>query len=174
MPVAATSISGLFVVDSAMHVDGRGFFRESYRLSELQQAVGRPVSFSQANHSRSAAGVLRGFHVEPWDKLVYVVRGTALCVVADVRPESPTFGTSLSFLLGDQPGERRRLFIAEGLGNAFQALVETDYVNEVSREFETSGRNGIAWDDPTLAVEWPIVPPILSAIDAAQPRLSAR
>lgn len=169
--VTPTSIAGLFVVDREVHTDGRGFFRESYRHSELEEAVGRPVAFRQANHSRSAVGVLRGIHVEPWDKLVYVVRGTALCVVADVRPESATFGSTEAFLLGDEPGRRRRLFIAEGLGNGFQAVTEADYVNEVSKEFSPLDRRGVAWDDPTLGIEWPILPPTLSAADAAQPLL---
>ena len=172
MPVTATSITGLFIVDGDSHVDDRGFFRESYRLDELERAVGRPVDFRQANHSRSAPGVLRGFHVEPWDKLVYVVRGTAFCVVVDARPASATFGATESFLLGDEPGRRRRLFIAEGLGNAFQAVTETDYVNEVSKEFSSNSRWGVAWDDPSLEVDWPVLPPTLSATDAAHPPLS--
>lgn len=171
MSVSATSIAGLFVIDGGLRTDDRGFFRESYRHSELEAAVGRPVSFRQSNHSRSAAGVLRGFHVEPWDKLIYVVSGTALCVVADVRVGSATFGTTESFLLGDQPGQRLRLFVAKGLGNAFQAISQCDYVNDVSQEFDPSGRHGFAWNDPTLAVDWPILPPRLSTADAEQPLL---
>ena len=172
MSVTATAIAGLFVVDSDSHADERGFFRETYRRGELEEAIGRPVEFWQSNHSRSAPGVLRGFHVEPWDKLAYVVRGTALCVVADVRPQSATFGATESFLLGDQPGLRHRLFIAEGLGNAFQAITEVDYVNEVSREFDPRSRRGFAWNDATLAIDWPIMPPILSAVDAGHAPLS--
>ena len=169
--VSPTAIDGLFVVESPMHLDARGFFRESYRIDELREAVGRPVTFEQGNHSRSSRGVLRGFHAEPWDKLVYVVRGTALCAVADIRPLSPTFGTALTFLLGDEPGTRQRLFIAEGLANAFQAVDEVDYVNEVSRPFTPEGRRGIIWDDPTLDIHWPVANPIVSGADLALPRL---
>lgn len=173
MSVTPTAIAGLFVIDSQLIEDSRGFFRESYRLAELSQAVGRNVSFRQANHSRSKPGVIRGFHAEPWDKLIYVVRGTAFCAVADIRVESETYGTALTFMLGDEPGHRQRLFISRGLANAFQAIAETDYVNDVSEEFDQAGRHGIAWDDPTLSVAWPILPPTLSAQDSALPRLSS-
>lgn len=171
MPVLTTTIAGLFVVRSPEHEDSRGFFRESYRLSELRAAVGREVGFVQGNHSRSARGVLRGFHAEPWDKLIYVVRGTAFCVVADVRPDSPTFGATENFLLGDRPGIRERLFVAQGLANGFQAVSDCDYVNEVSAEFAPEGRRGFAWDDATLDVDWPVRPPILSAHDRSLPTL---
>ena len=171
MPVLTTAIAGLFVVKSPEHEDNRGFFRESYRLSELRQALGRDFRFVQGNHSRSVRGVLRGFHAEPWDKLIYVVHGAALCVVADVRPESPTFGATESFLLGDQPGVRERLFVSEGLANAFQATSDCDYVNEVSVEFAEVDRRGFAWDDATLGVKWPVLPPTLSKHDRALPTL---
>ena len=171
MPVHTTTIDGLFVVRSPEHEDNRGFFRESYRLSELREAVGRQVGFVQGNHSRSVRGVLRGFHAEPWDKLIYVVHGTAFCVVADVRPESPTFGATESFLLGDWPGLRERLFVAKGLANGFQAISDCDYVNEVSAEFSPEGRRGFAWDDATLGVDWPVLPPILSVHDQSLPTL---
>jgi dTDP-4-dehydrorhamnose 3,5-epimerase len=173
MPVTSTAIAGLFVVERPLVEDDRGFFRESYRLGELSEAVGRGVAFRQSNHSRSHRGVLRGFHAEPWDKLVYVVRGTALCAVADVRPDSPTFGLALTFLLGDEPGDRHRLFISKGLANGFQVLDEADYVNEVSEEFAPENRLGYAWNDETLAVDWPIKDPILSAADQALPTLAS-
>ena len=171
MAVQRTTIDGLLVVDSALIEDVRGFFRESYRRSELESVLGRAVELRQANHSRSGVGVLRGFHAEPWDKLVYVPRGVALCAVADVRPDSATFGEVLQFELGDSSAGRIRLFIARGLANAFQALEETDYVNDVSEEFTADGRHGFAWDDPDLGVRWPLHPPVLSAADANQPTL---
>ncbi len=171
MTVQRTTIDGLLVVDSPLVEDARGFFRESYRRSELESVLGRVVELRQANHSRSGVGVLRGFHAEPWDKLVYVPRGRALCAVGDVRPDSPTFGETLQFELGDGPAGRIRLFIAQGLANAFQALEDTDYVNDVSEEFTADGRRGFAWDDPDLGVRWPLHPPLLSEADASQPTL---
>ena len=165
MTVTRTRINGLLIVESEQHDDARGFFRESFRLDELTAELGREPRFRQGNHSRSARGVLRGFHAEPWDKLIYVVRGLAFCAVVDVRPGSPTFAHSETFLLGDPPGRRARLFVAQGLANAFQAVEETDYVNEVSEAFDPAGRRGFAWDDPAIGIDWPILPPVLSPAD---------
>jgi len=173
MPVLPTSIAGLFVVRWPLREDSRGFFKHSYQAGELAEALGRAPVLAQGNHSRSRAGVLRGFHTEPWDKLVYVPRGTAMFVAADVRPESPTFGRSESFMLGDAPGEYARVFVAQGLSNAFYCFSETDYLNDVSAPFDPANRSGVAWNDPTLAVDWPTRTPILSETDAAQPFLSA-
>ncbi|MEX2625767.1 MAG: dTDP-4-dehydrorhamnose 3,5-epimerase family protein, partial [Ilumatobacteraceae bacterium] len=92
MPVETTAIEGLLVVRWATHADTRGFFRQTYQAGELEAALGRPLVLRQGNHSRSAPGVLRGFHAEPWDKSVYVAAGTVFAAVADVRPDSATFG----------------------------------------------------------------------------------
>ena len=150
MPVERTSITGLFVVRWPVYEDSRGFFKQSYHASELRAVLGRNPQLQQGNHSRSHAGVLRGFHLEPWDKLLYVVRGTAICAVADPRPDSPTFGQHAKFLLGDAPGERLRLFVSQGLANAFYCYTETDYINDVSEEFNPKTRIGVAWNDPRL------------------------
>jgi dTDP-4-dehydrorhamnose 3,5-epimerase len=92
MTVERTDIEGLLVVRWPTHGDERGFFRQTYQIAEIAEALGREPVLRQGNHSRSAPGVLRGFHAEPWDKLVYVVRGRALAAIADIRPDSPTFG----------------------------------------------------------------------------------
>lgn len=168
MSVEATSIAGLHVVRGGQHDDERGFFRQTYRHAELAAALGRQPSFAQANHARSRAGVLRGFHAEGWDKLVYVARGTALCAVADVRQGSPTFGRVATFLLGDPPGERLSLLVEAGLANAYCALTEVDYLYEVTAEWDPAvPRITVAWDDPDLAVGWPVDDPILSCADRA-------
>lgn len=172
MTVVSTSIAGLFLVRWPIREDSRGFFKHSYQESELAEALGRPLRLAQGNHSRSRPGVLRGFHTEPWDKLVYVPRGSAMFVGADPRPDSPTFGKTETFLLGDAPGEFARVFVARGLSNAFYCRTETDYLNDVSAEFDPANRHGIAWNDPTLAVDWPTQSPILSDTDAALPMLS--
>jgi dTDP-4-dehydrorhamnose 3,5-epimerase len=175
--IERTAIDGLLVVRYETHVDERGFFRQTYVSSELQEALGREVRFVQCNHARSQPGVLRGFHAEPWDKLVYVAHGTVFAAIADLRPDSSTFGEVATFLLGDEPGERQRLFVAEGLGNSYAVLGEedADYLYDVSREWSPGvGRVGIAWDDPDLAVTWPLINPQLSADDAGNPTLRER
>lgn len=171
MAVEPTSIAGLYVVRWPVLTDERGFFKQTYQAEELKETLRRPVTLAQGNHSRSAANVLRGFHTEPWDKLVYVARGSAICVVADGRPESETFGSHLVFHLGDHPGHFDRLFISQGLSNAFYCLTETDYLNDVSRAFDPVHRSGIAWDDDVLGVDWPSRTPTLSDADKRWPTL---
>lgn len=171
--IEATGIEGLLVVRQPTHHDERGFFRQTYQRFELADALGREPRLVQGNHARSSPGVLRGFHAEPWDKLVYVARGTAFCAVADIRTSSPTFAQVETFQLGDEPGEHVRLFIAEGLANAYCALTEVDYLYDVSVEWHPGlERRAVAFDDPDLAVDWPVSEPILSAADRRNPTLA--
>jgi dTDP-4-dehydrorhamnose 3,5-epimerase len=173
--IERTALEGLLVVRFETHGDDRGFFRQTYQASELTEALGREPQLRQGNHSRSAAGVLRGFHAEPWDKLVYVVRGTAFCAIADTRPDSATFGDVATFTLGDPPGERVRLFVSDGLSNSFCTLSEVDYLYDVSAEYRPGvDKRATAWDDPELAVDWPLDEPALSDADATNPTLRER
>ncbi|HUH06821.1 MAG TPA: dTDP-4-dehydrorhamnose 3,5-epimerase family protein [Egibacteraceae bacterium] len=175
MTVETTQIPGLLVVRWPTHGDDRGFFRQTYQIAEIEQALGRRTVLRQGNHSRSEPGVLRGFHAEPWDKLVYVTRGTAMAAIADIRPESPTFGRVESFLLGDPPGgERIRVFISQGLANSFCAFGDeaVDYLYDVSDYFRPGiDKPSVAWDDADLAVAWPVDSPLVSEADAANPTL---
>jgi dTDP-4-dehydrorhamnose 3,5-epimerase len=175
MAAERTDIDGLLVVRWDTFEDDRGFFRQTYQVRELAEALGREVVLRQGNHSHSVPGVLRGFHAEPWDKLVYVVRGHAMAAIADIRPDSPTFGEVRTFLLGVPPhGERIRLFIAEGLANSFVTLGEepVDYLYDVSGYWQAGVvQPAVAWDDPDLGVRWPVADPILSDKDRANPRL---
>jgi len=170
--VERTAIDGLLVVRWDTHGDERGFFRQTYQRSELEEALGRAPTFRQGNHSRSGPGVLRGFHAEPWDKLVYVVRGRAFCAIADIRPDSATFGEVATFELGDAPGERIRLYVSEGLANSFLTLDDTDYLYDVTDEFRPGlVKPSVAWDDPDLGVDWPVIDPVLSEADRHNPTL---
>jgi dTDP-4-dehydrorhamnose 3,5-epimerase len=175
MPVEQSGIDGLLVVRWRTHADERGFFRQTYQVRELTEALGREPVLRQGNHSRSAPGVLRGFHAEPWDKLVYVVRGLAFAAIADIRPCSPTFGQVRTFMLGEEPlGERIRLFIARGLANSFCTMGDdpVDYLYDVSEYWRPDmSKHSVAWDDPDLAVGWPVKHPVLSPADQANPTL---
>jgi dTDP-4-dehydrorhamnose 3,5-epimerase len=175
MPVEFTGLAGLLVVRWPTCGDERGFFRQTYQIAELTEALDREPVLRQGNHSRSQPGVLRGFHAEPWDKLVYVVRGLAFAAIADIRPESPTFGETRTFALGEPPdGEPVRLFIAEGLANSFCALGDgpVDYLYDVSDYWRPDlPKRSVAWDDPDLGVRWPIEDPVLSPADRANPTL---
>ena len=177
MPIEPTRIAGLLVVRWDTHGDERGFFRQTHQVRELESALGREVRFAQSNHARSQPGVLRGFHAEPWDKLVYVVRGTAFVAIADVRPDSDTFGEVETFTIGDEPAERIRLFVSDGLGNSYCVVGDgaCDYLYDVTSEFVPNvDKRSIAWDDPDLAVPWPVAEPTLSDADRTNPTLRAR
>ncbi|MEX2503927.1 MAG: dTDP-4-dehydrorhamnose 3,5-epimerase family protein [Egicoccus sp.] len=170
MPIEPTDIDGLLVVSWVPHPDERGFFRQTYQLTELEAALGRPVVFRQGNHARSRPGVLRGFHAEPWDKLVYVSRGDVLAAVADIRPDSPTFGEVRTFRLGDADPARRRLYLTTGLANSYAVVgtSDADYLYDATAEWSpTSPRVTVAWNDPDLGVDWPVGDPVLSAADRA-------
>lgn len=178
MPVETTNIDGVLVVRWDTHGDDRGFFRQTYQVHELADALGRDVTLRQGNHARSAPGVLRGFHAEPWDKLVYVVRGRAMAALADIRPDSATFGEVVTFHLGDPGGphdaERVRLFIPKGVANSYCTYGDgpVDYVYDVSDYWQPGiDKPAVAWDDPDLAVAWPVSEPVLSDADRANPRL---
>lgn len=175
MPVDRTRIEGLLVVRWETFEDARGFFRQTYQLRELEEALGRVPVWRQGNHSRSVPGVLRGFHAEPWDKLVYVVRGNAMAAIADIRPDSPTFSEVETFHLGEPPaGERLRLFISEGLANSFCAYghSELDYLYDVSDYWRLGlDKPALAWNDPDLAVDWPVDQPLVSEADQSNPTL---
>jgi dTDP-4-dehydrorhamnose 3,5-epimerase len=177
LSVETTAIPGLLVVRFDAYEDGRGFFRQTYQAGELEAALGRPLLLRQGNHARSVPGVLRGFHAEPWDKLVYVARGTAFAAIADLREDRPTFGEVATFWLGDAPGERLRLFVSAGLANAYATVgdVDVDYLYDVSEEWTPQAdKRSIAWDDPDLGVDWPLSMPVLSDADRANPRLRDR
>jgi dTDP-4-dehydrorhamnose 3,5-epimerase len=176
MPVERTAIAGLLVVRWPEHADERGMFRQVAQRAELREALGRDVELVQLNHARSVPGTLRGFHAEPWDKLIHVVRGTVFAAVADIRPDSQTFGEVVTFLIGDPPGEPIALFLADGLANAYTVHgdAEVDYVYAVSQQWRPVDKRAIAWDDPDLGVAWPVARPILSDADRANPRLRER
>jgi dTDP-4-dehydrorhamnose 3,5-epimerase len=176
VPIQTTGLEGLLVVHWETYSDDRGFFRQTYQTSELEEALGRPVVFRQGNHARSDPGVLRGFHAEPWDKLVYVAHGRAMAAIADIRPESPTFGQVETFELGDNGRARIRLFVSEGLANSYctYGTEPVDYLYDVTAEYRPVDKRAIAWDDPDLAVEWPVEHPMVSDADGENPTLRQR
>jgi dTDP-4-dehydrorhamnose 3,5-epimerase len=176
MSVERTRIDGLLIVRWPAHADERGSFRQIAQRGELEDVLGRGFEVAQVNHTRSLPGALRGFHAEPWDKLVSVVRGTAFAAVADIRPDSPTFGEVATFWLGDPPGEPIALFLADGLANAYAVPGEdeVDYLYAVSEAWHPADKRAVAWDDPDLAVAWPLDAPILSDADRTNPRLRDR
>lgn len=176
MPITTTPLADVLLVHQPTHGDDRGFFRPTLVLEELADALGRTPRFVQANHARSQPRVLRGFHAEPWDKLVYVARGHVLAVVADLRPSSPTFGQHVRVELGDGT-DRPRLFVPDGVANSYCVTGDgpADYLYDVTDVWVPDvDKRAVRWDDPTLAVDWPVTDPIVSDGDRAAPTLRER
>jgi dTDP-4-dehydrorhamnose 3,5-epimerase len=170
MPFRRGSVEGLWIFDRATHADERGFFHEAFRAAELEEALGEPRAFVQVNHSRSTRGVLRGLHAENWEKLVYVPHGDVFTAVADIRPHSPTFGRVETFRLGEE--NRLTLFLPAGVAHGYCVLSDSaDYTYQVTAYYDGSDTRAVAWDDPDLAVAWPLRDPLLSARDQHNPRL---
>jgi dTDP-4-dehydrorhamnose 3,5-epimerase len=163
-------LTGVWVQEHQTFGDERGFFREAFRLEDLEAAVGQRLQFVQMNHSRSLHGALRGLHAEGWEKLVYVAHGEVFIALADIRPASPSFGQIETFDVG---GDRSLgLFIPRGVAHGYCVLSDlADYVYQATAYYDGTDRRAVAWDDPDLAVPWPIAAPILSDRDRHNPTL---
>lgn len=175
MKLSPTSLYGAFLVESALWRDRRGSFMEVYREDALSEA-GIRTSFVQDNFSHSVPkGVIRGLHFqrEPWAqaKLVWVVTGRVYDVVVDIRPDSPTYLMWEAFeLSGDRPV---MIFIPKGFAHGFCTLEEdTRVFYKVDAPYRPDAESGIRWNDPGLAIDWPVASPIVSDKDACLPLLS--
>lgn len=156
-----TSIPGLFYIDTLVHQDNRGFYREIAIIPDLERVIGFNFHPKQLNHANSKKNVVRGMHSEDWDKLVSVTHGVCLCVLADVRPESKTFTKTEYILLGQRKGALPgSLFITRGIANSMCIIedpVEYIYaVDELYRDRDTSNDVAISLFDPDLHISWPI------------------
>jgi dTDP-4-dehydrorhamnose 3,5-epimerase len=165
--------AGVVLVETHLFRDGRGFFSESYKLSDFA-ASGMATPFVQDNFSYSIRGVLRGLHYQksPFAqaKLVMVAHGRVFDVAVDIRRGAPTYGRWVGFELSAENG--RMLFIPAGFAHGFCVLSETACVTyKVTAEFSLENDRGILWNDPFLKIDWPVTTPILSPKDAALPLL---
>lgn len=174
--VATSGIQGSITFSPRVHGDRRGSFHEWLRADELAAEIGHPFEVAQANCSISARGALRGVHfadVPPGQaKYVTCMRGAVQDVIVDLRVGSPTFGQWESVLLDDQ--NCRAVYIAEGLGHAFQALTdEAVFVYLCSEPYRPGREHGIHPLDPELGIAWPAgIEPLLSPKDEAAPTLT--
>jgi dTDP-4-dehydrorhamnose 3,5-epimerase len=171
-----TGLPGVVVVTPPVFADDRGFFHETYSARVFHQH-GIAEDFVQSNHSWSRhAGTLRGIHFqtepEAQAKLVRCIRGRALDVAVDLRRSSSTFARWFATELS--PDNRRQLFVPAGFGHAFLTLEDdTDVLYSVSRHYSKAHDAAVRWDDPDLAIDWPVraADVILSHKDAAAPLL---
>ena len=176
MKAIETSLPGVLILEPKVFGDTRGFFFESFNQQAFQQATGLDVQFVQDNHSRSAQGVLRGLHYQiqqPQGKLVRVVRGSVFDVAVDVRRSSPTFGCWVGVDLTED--NHRQLWVPPGFAHGFVVTSETaDFLYKTTDYYAPEFERCIAWNDPTIGIEWPLdAPPQLSVKDQAGLSLAA-
>ena len=174
--VEATAIPDVKIVTPKKFGDHRGFFSEVYNRQAFAEA-GIALDFIQDNHSLSAqVGTLRGLHFQsaPFaqDKLVRVPRGRILDVAVDIRKSSPTFGRHVAVELSAE--NWRQLLVPIGFAHGFVTLEpDTEVMYKVTNYYSAANDLGLAWDDPDLAIAWPLPPggAVLSDKDRKHPRL---
>ena len=175
MKVTQTDLAGVLLIEPRIFGDSRGFFLETFHLERYRDAAGIDLPFVQDNHSRSGRGVLRGMHLQrrrPQGKLVRVARGEVFDVVADIDPKSATFGRWVGITLSDENG--RQLWVPPGYAHGFVTLSEVaDFEYKCTDFYEPESEGGVIWNDPDLAIEWPLANPTISARDAKLPTLAA-
>jgi dTDP-4-dehydrorhamnose 3,5-epimerase len=168
--LADTAIAGAVTIELEPLVDERGFFARTFCRREFE-ARGLESRIAQENISYNARrGTLRGLHyqIAPHEevKVVSCLAGAIFDVIVDLRPASPSYGRWTAVELSAE--NRLRLYIPAGVAHGFQTLADHTTVGyQMSEFFAPAAARGVRWDDPTLAIPWPIVPPIISARDAA-------
>jgi len=179
MKVTATRLPEVLVIEPRVFGDERGFFFESFNRAAFREATGIDADFVQDNHSRSARGVLRGLHYQleqPQGKLVRVTSGRVFDVAVDLRKSSPNLGRWEGVELSAD--NKRQLWVPPGFAHGFLVLSEhADFLYKTTDYYAPQHERAIAWNDPELAIEWPLAEldqePVVSAKDAAAPRWSA-
>jgi dTDP-4-dehydrorhamnose 3,5-epimerase len=169
-----TDLPDVLVIEADVYRDARGFFVESFHAAKYE-ALGIPGPFVQDNHSLSAAGTIRGLHLQvgrPQAKLVRTIEGSVFDVAVDVRSGSPTFGRWVGVALSAD--NFRQLYIPSGYAHGFAVLSPTAQVEyKCTDYYDPASEVGIAWNDPQIGIRWPVETPILSERDRRSPHLAA-
>jgi dTDP-4-dehydrorhamnose 3,5-epimerase len=167
MKFIPTDIPGVIVVEPDVYRDERGYFLETFHSAKYERG-GLPGPFVQDNHSSSVANTLRGLHMQlrnPQGKLVRAVEGLIWDVAVDMRPTSPTFGHWTAEYLSAE--NFRQLYVPPGCAHGFCVLSERAQVEyKCTALYDPADEVGIAYNDPTLNIPWPVDTPILSNKDA--------
>lgn len=172
MNVIQTEIPGALIIEPKVFGDARGFFLETFQAQRYRDA-GIRESFVQDNHSRSARGVLRGLHFQkqhPQGKLVSVTRGEVFDVAVDLRKDSPAFGRWVGVALTED--NHRQFYVPPGCAHGFCVVSEfADFQYKCTDYYHPQDEGALIWNDPDIGIRWPLENPVLSAKDAAAPRL---
>ena len=169
MQATPTRIADVLLLEPKVFGDARGFFFESFNQNVFAEATGVDAQFVQDNHSKSAQGVLRGLHYQVQDaqgKLVRVTQGAVFDVAVDIRPGSPSYGQWVGEVLSAD--NKRQLWIPPGMAHGFLVLSESaEFLYKTTAYYAPAHERCIAWNDPTLAIDWPLADsqPLLSAKD---------
>ncbi len=173
MKLLPTDLPGVVLIEPRVFRDDRGFFLEVFHSAKFA-ARGIDVVFVQDNHSRSRHGTLRGLHAQlaqPQGKLVRAIEGEIWDVAVDIRRGSPTFGRWFGATLSEE--NFRQLWIPPGFAHGFCVLSENAQVEyKCTALYDPESELTLAWNDPDLAISWPIAEPLLSARDRAAPHLA--
>ncbi len=172
MKLVETDLPGCLVIEPQVFGDDRGQFFESFNRDKLAEH-GLTPDFVQGNVSTSIRGVLRGLHYQwpgPQGKYVSVLDGEVWDVAVDIRRGSPTFGRSTGIILSGE--NKRHFWIPEGFAHGFVVLSErATFTYLCTRTYDRAADAGIRWNDPRLAIDWPVSAPLLSDKDARAPLL---
>ena len=172
MKVTKTGLECVLALEPKVFHDGRGFFFESYSKAKYEES-GIAGDLVQDNHSVSKKGVLRGMHFQVKSaqaKLVWVAQGEVFDVVVDVRRDSPTYKKWIGFTLSAE--SPRQVYIPAGYAHGFCVLSDSaTFLYKCSDYYSPGNEMGIAWNDPDIAIDWPIQNPILSDKDKNNPFL---
>ena len=168
MQAIKTELPGVLIIEPKVFGDQRGFFFESFNARAFAEATGLQCEFVQDNHSRSQLGVLRGLHYQVQQaqgKLVRVTAGEVYDVAVDLRRSSPTFGRWVGVHLSAE--NKRQLWVPAGFAHGFVVLSEfAEFLYKTTDYYAPEHERCIRWDDPTLAIDWPLDgAPQLSAKD---------
>lgn len=169
MKAVPTALPGVLVLEPKVFGDERGFFFESYNRRAFREATGLDPDFVQDNHSKSARNVLRGLHYQVRNvqgKLVRVTAGEVWDVVVDLRRSSPAFGRWLGVTLS--AANRRMLWVPEGFAHGFLVTSESaEFLYKTTDYYAPEHERSLLWNDPALAIAWPLDgEPLLKAGDA--------
>lgn len=169
-----TKIKGVFVIETKLYGDNRGYFFESYKKDDFD-AAGLVYNFVQDNQSSSTKGVLRGLHFQkthPQAKLVQVLRGEVFDVCVDLRKDSPTYGQWVGEVLSGE--NHKQLMIPRGFAHGFVVLSDyAEFMYKCDDLYHPEDEGGIIWNDPDVAINWPYKGEVvLSAKDTKNPTLA--
>jgi len=157
MTFTRTEIPDVVVIEPTVHGDSRGYFVETFRQDKLEEFLGYKINFCQDNESKSSKGVLRGLHYQlpphAQTKLVRVIQGKVLDIAVDIRKNSPTFGQHVAVELTSE--NKKQLLVPRGFAHGFVVLEDdTIFAYKVDNYYSPENDRGIAFNDPSLNVDW--------------------